>query len=59
MSLIEEYGERKFQRGFEKGLEIGRKKIIVDLLQSGMSAEEISQMGKVNLEDVLKIKSLM
>lgn len=65
MSLIHEYGDRKEQKGikigaeqgFERGIEQGKGKIILDLLNSGMSAEEISQRIKMPLEEILEIKN--
>lgn len=74
MSLIEEYGERRFQKGFEKGFEIGfeigygecfdkgyeecvkigRKRFILSLLESGMSAEEISRFEVFTSDEILE-----
>ena len=52
MSLIEEYGQIKKQKGIEQG----SSEVIVSFLKSGMSAEEISQRIGMSLEDILKIK---
>ena len=62
MSLIEEYGERRFLKGFEKGFEkgyeegvkIGKKMIILSLLESGMSAEEISRFEVFTSDEILE-----
>lgn len=62
MSLIEEYGERRFLKGFEKGFDkgyeegvkIGRKRFILSLLESGMSAEEISRFEVFTSDEILE-----
>lgn len=62
MSLIEEYGERRFLKGFEKGfgvgyeegVKIGKKMIILSLLESGMSAEEISRFEVFTSDEILE-----
>ena len=51
MSLIHEYGKRKEQQTL--------KNVVVNLLESGMSCEEISQRIKMPFEDVLAIKNKM
>ncbi|MBQ2654470.1 MAG: hypothetical protein IJF83_13020 [Methanobrevibacter sp.] len=48
MSLIDEYGENKYQQGIEQ--------IIVNWLKSGDMAEIIAEKSKVPLERVLEIK---
>lgn len=48
MSLIDEYGENKYQEGMEQ--------IIVNLLKSGDEPETISDKSKVPLDKVLEIK---
>ena len=63
MSLIDEYGKRKEQSGFdqgiEQGIEQGSENIIIEFLKSGMSCEEISQRIKMPFDDVLAIKNKM
>ena len=59
MSLIHEYGKRKEQSGFDQGIEQGSENIIIELLKSGMSCEDISQRIKMPFEDVLAIKNKM
>ena len=54
MSLIEEYGERRFQKGFEKGVKIGKKRVILSLLESGMSVEEISRLEVFTSDEILE-----
>ncbi|WP_407411642.1 hypothetical protein [Methanobrevibacter sp.] len=78
MSLIEEYGERRFQKGFKKGfkkgfeigfeigygecfdksyeegVKIGRKRFILSLLESGMSAEEILRFEVFTIDEILE-----
>ncbi len=68
MSLIEEYGERKEEKGRKKGLEIGlkeglkegRKKgtenIIKNILISGLNPKEIAEITKVPLPVINEIK---
>lgn len=62
MSLIEEYGERRFQKGFEKGYEegvkIGKKMIILSLLESGMSAEEILRFEVFTSDEILEAEKV-
>lgn len=61
MSLIHEYGERKEQKGKEEGIKEGtikgKEETIISLLESGMSAEEISDRLKEPLENIQKIKN--
>lgn len=54
MSLIEEYGERRFLKGYEEGVKIGKKMIILSLLESGMSAEEISRFEVFTSDEILE-----
>lgn len=63
MSAIYEYGERKEQKGIEKGRKEGikkgrkegKKEIIHKLYESGMTPEEISKRLKTDLEKIKKI----
>lgn len=61
MSLIHEYGERKEQKGIAQGIEQGivqgSENIIISFLESGMSAEEISERIKMPLDEILEIKN--
>lgn len=52
MSLIDEYGENKYNSGKDDGME----QIIVNWLKSGDMAEIIAEKSKVPLERVLEIK---
>lgn len=52
MSLIDEYGENKYNSGKDDGME----QIIVNWLKSGDMAEIITEKSKVPLERVLEIK---
>ena len=52
MSLIDEYGENKYNRGKDDE----REQIIVNLLKSGDEPEMIAEKSKVPLEKVLEIK---
>lgn len=57
MSLIHEYGERKEQKGIAQGIEQGSENVIISLLESGMSCEEISERIKMPLDEILEIKN--
>ncbi|MEE0935612.1 MAG: hypothetical protein U0L42_08065 [Methanobrevibacter sp.] len=57
MSLIHEYGERKEQKGIAQGIVQGSENIIISFLESGMSAEEISERIKMPLDEILEIKN--
>ena len=48
MSLIDEYGENKYQQGIEQ--------IILNLLKSGDEPEIIAEKSQVPLDKVLEIK---
>ncbi|MCQ2217470.1 MAG: hypothetical protein MJZ33_03165 [Paludibacteraceae bacterium] len=50
----ERYG---YDRGLEKGLEKGRKEIIINLLASGFAPQQIADLAKIPLEEVLRVKS--
>ena len=64
MSVIEEYGIRKEQKGYEKGFEIGfkesfeigikevRKEIFKKVHDSGMSVEEIARRTEIDIKEV-------
>ena len=52
MSLIHEYGEMKYNDGFEQGIE----QVIVSLLKSGEDAGVIAVKSGVSLEYVLEVK---
>ena len=55
MNAIQEYGERKEQKGHEEGIKQGRNNIIQKLYQSGMNPEEIADRTQMNLKTVNKI----
>ena len=73
MTLIYEYGNRKEQKGFDDGLkkgmkegkeegmkegkEEGKKEIIINLLKSGMTCEDIAQRINEPLECIIKISN--
>ena len=59
MSLIHEYGERKEQKGIEKGEEKGIKKIIEHLYSSGMDVSEIAFRSGVDIGKVEEIVNSM
>lgn len=48
MSLIQEYGENKFEQG--------RERVIVNLLKSGDEPEIIAKKADIPLDEILKIK---
>ncbi|MBQ6099315.1 MAG: hypothetical protein IJL02_05565 [Methanobrevibacter sp.] len=53
MSLLDEYGERMYKKGYEEETE----RIITNLLKSGLKAERIAKQADIPLEKVLKIKN--
>ena len=63
MSAIDEYGERRYKKGFEKGFEKGFKKgkndiirkIIANMTNSGMKPEEISIKTEIDLKTIKEI----
>lgn len=57
MSLIHEYGEKKYQDGKEAGIEQGIEKIIVNLLKSNEKPEDIAEKTDVSLEKIIEIKN--
>jgi hypothetical protein len=57
MSLIHEYGEKKYNDGKAAGIEQGIEKIIKNLLESGEKPEDIAEKTKVELEKIIEIKN--
>ena len=51
MSAVYDYGERKEQKGIEKGI----NKIIINLYESGMKPEEIAEKTKQDIKQIEKI----
>ena len=43
-----------FKTGVERGIEQGRKDIILSMLKSGMSIEQIAEITKESAEDIQK-----
>ncbi|MBQ2635892.1 MAG: hypothetical protein IJG09_04200 [Methanobrevibacter sp.] len=56
MSLLDEYGENKFEQGIEQGFEQGEENIIVKILKSGENPETIALKTEVSLDRILEIK---
>ena len=52
MSLMHEYGENKYEQGFEQGEE----KLIAKLLKAGDEPEVIAQKSEIPLDKILEIK---
>lgn len=57
MSLIQEYGENKYNNGKDDGIKQGIEQIIVNLLKSGEIPEDIATKTEVSLDKVLEIKN--
>lgn len=51
MSAIEEYAERKYQKGYKEG----REKIILNLYKSGINPEEIAELTGIKLKTIQRI----
>lgn len=56
MSLLDEYGENKFEQGIEQGIGQGEENIIVRLLKSGENPETIALKTEVSFDRILEIK---
>ncbi|MBQ2653714.1 MAG: hypothetical protein IJF83_09160 [Methanobrevibacter sp.] len=57
MSLIQEYGENKYNNGRDDGIEQGIEKIILNLLKSNENPEDIAEKTEVPLEKIIEIKN--
>ena len=55
MSAIDEYGERRYKKGFEEGKNKIIRKIIVNMANSGMKPEEIAENLKMDLKTIKEI----
>ena len=49
MSLIEEYGQRKEEKGIKKGIKKGQEMIIKNMLNNGQLPQNIAEMTKIPL----------
>ena len=60
MSLIEEYGNRREQKGKDEGkkegMKKGMKKIIESLIKSGITLNEISQKTEITVTILLRLR---
>lgn len=49
-------GQKIFDEGIERGIEIGREKVIEKMLLKGMTEEDVSNILDVDVSIVIKIK---
>ena len=57
MSLIEEYGERKYDKGHDEGYDEGIEESIAKCLKYGDKPEELAKKFNKTLEEINKIKN--
>lgn len=55
MGAVYDYGQRKYQKGFEKGFKEVRNEVIRNLYDSGMSVEDVSKKTKTDVKEVMRI----
>ena len=56
MSLIEEYGQRKEEKGIQTGIKKGQEMIIKNMLKEGHPPQNIAMMTKIPLSVINKVK---
>ena len=48
--------EQGMRQGMKKGIEENTKKIVTNMLQKGMSVEQIEELVEITREEILEIK---